>query len=203
MTLGRAFLLSLALHAGALLVLVLGRASVDVGGLAQPPVSSLQARIFTYENADLHAASAEPQGSVDFHPVDTGRQPSQSTPPASTQAPAQAPSAAIAKESIPDSSELDASPVVVSSVTLEYPLAANNREGLVTLALVVAADGSVEDVSVVKASPPGFFEAAAIEGFRKARFTPGMLGGVGVKSRLVVEVEFMPTNRGSAVSGQK
>jgi protein TonB len=123
--------------------------------------------------------------------------------PKPAQALLQAPAAGHVSESIPDSSELDASPVVVSSVTLEYPQAANNREGLVTLALVVAADGSVENVSVVKATPPGFFEAAAIEGFRKARFTPGMLGGVGVKSRLVVEVEFMPTNRGSAVSGQR
>jgi outer membrane biosynthesis protein TonB len=61
----------------------------------------------------------------------------------------------------------------------------------------------VEDVTVVKATPPGFFEAAAIAGFRNARFTPGLLGGLGVKSRMVIEVEFMPTNRGGSVSGQK
>lgn len=102
-----------------------------------------------------------------------------------------------------ESAALDASPALQSDITIEYPLSANNREGVVSLAITVAADGKVESVVVLKALPPGFFEAAAIKGFQNARFSAGTIAGIGVKSRLVVEVDFTPINRGGGVSGQR
>ena len=201
MTLWRAFVLSVALHAAPFVLVWIFHANMDTGGLAQPPVSALQARIFTYENGQVHdsapvsvtrVAVSEAAASAQTLPADVPQ------PPKAAQVVPAAPA-----DSIANADSLDVSPTVLSSVTLEYPVAANNREGVVTLAIVVAGDGRVEDVSVLKATPPGFFEAAAIAGFKSARFSPGLLGGVGVKSRMVVEVEFMPLNRGGAVSGQR
>jgi TonB family protein len=199
---------SLGLHAAAIALVVWSHANLDTGGLAKPPVSNLQARLFTYQNGaalqEQLAVSAagvapdprppQPQELAAERPLETSRPP---------KPPAELPRMPAASEAVLESSALDASPVLVSSVTLEYPLSANNREGVVTLAIVVTGNGAVEDVTVVKATPPGFFEAAAIAGFRNARFTPGLLGGLGVRSRMVIEVEFMPTNRGGSVSGQK
>jgi TonB family protein len=195
---------SVAVHAAVIGAVLLNGASIDNRGLAKPPVSSLQARVLTYENgdspgaspaeavADLATAAAAPAlQPLPLLPVEAAR-PVQKITLAATEPIATAP----APEVVRDSGSLDASPVLISTVTLEYPLSANNREGLVTLAITVAGDGRVDDVQVVRAIPPGFFEAAALDGFRSARFTPGMLGGVGVKSRMLIEVEFMPTNRG-------
>ena len=60
----------------------------------------------------------------------------------------------------------------------------------------------VDDVAVVRAEPKGVFEQAALEAFRAARFSPGMVLGTPVKSQITVEVEFMPINRGARVSGR-
>jgi protein TonB len=195
---------SVGMHVAAILFMAYSSAHMDRGGLAQPPVSNLQARLFTYQSGQALQEAAAPAASVSPSqapspkpelPADVPRPSKASVDPA--------PVPPVASEKVLDSAALDASPVLVSPVTLEYPLSANNREGVVTLAIVVTGNGTVEDVSVVKATPPGFFEAAAVAGFRNARFTPGLLGGLGVKSRMVIEVEFMPTNRGGSVAGQK
>jgi periplasmic protein TonB len=120
--------------------------------------------------------------------------------------PAQPPSKpqlGVEDSSFKDSSRLDSPSRLLSDVNIEYPLSANNREGVVTLELLIGLNGYVEIARVIKASPAGFFEAAAIAGFSNARFTPGFMSGLGVKSRLVIEVEFTPTNRGGAVAGPK
>jgi TonB family protein len=74
---------------------------------------------------------------------------------------------------------------------------------VVALEIVVLGTGEVDSVRVLKATPAGFFEDAAITGFKNAKFSPGILGGLGVKSRMEIEVEFMPTNRGGGVAGQR
>jgi protein TonB len=191
------------MHAAGFALVRYSQASLDTAGLAQPPVSTLQARLFTYEagQGQRSQAMADPDpGAVQTEPVSL---PAVAPMPTSQPATAVPVPVTVATERVYSDAELDASPTVVSAVTLEYPPAANNREGTVTLAIVVAGNGSVEDVSVVSAVPPGFFEAAAIAGFKKAQFSPGLLGGLGVKSRLVVEVEFMPMNRGGSVAGQR
>jgi TonB family protein len=106
-------------------------------------------------------------------------------------------------DGIKDSVTLDSRPQLLSNVVIEYPLNANNREGIVTLELTLAIGGKVDHIEVLKATPSGFFESAAMKGFQGAQFTPGLFQGLGVKARLIVEVEFMPTNRGGSVAGPK
>jgi outer membrane biosynthesis protein TonB len=55
---------------------------------------------------------------------------------------------------------------------------------------------------VVRADPKGLFEDAALEAFRSAKFSPGMVLGTPVKSQITVEVEFLPINRGARISGR-
>jgi protein TonB len=57
----------------------------------------------------------------------------------------------------------------------DYPDAAADAgiEGFVLLAVVVAPDGVVVDVKVLKAEPPGWgFEEAAVEAVKKWRYKP-------------------------------
>lgn len=96
---------------------------------------------------------------------------------------------------------LDVSPYPLADVTPEYPESAGNQRGRVVLKLYISENGVVDDLVVVRASPRGFFEDAAITAFAKVRFSPGIKTGLAVKSQLAVEVEFSPFNRGTNVSG--
>ncbi|MDM0106024.1 TonB family protein [Variovorax sp. J22R24] len=98
--------------------------------------------------------------------------------------------------------ELDPPPHPLGDIDPEYPAAAGLRQGTVVLRLLIGADGAVDDVVVVSASPEGLFEASAVEAFGKARFSPGRFLGVPVRSQLTIAVDYTPTNRGGAVSGQ-
>jgi protein TonB len=68
-----------------------------------------------------------------------------------------------------------------------------NQTGRVTLSFVVDVDGSVQDVYVVEATPPGVFDAAAVEAVESWRFEPGRHEGapvaVRVRQTLVFELE--------------
>lgn len=195
--------LSIVFH-GAALLLAGWVTTSDHHGLAKPPVSSIHARIFTYqksesvENAELKKSSAVSHESISDFRALKNDEVKVSGPTAAT-----LPARASGVEAIADSASLDSSPTLISPVTLEYPLSANNREGIVTLALVIGVDGRVVEASVVNANPAGFFDAAALSGFEQAQFIPGMAGGIYVKSRMLIEVEFMPTNRGGTVAGPK
>ena len=193
MTLVKACFLSVALHGALLFAYFYTPARSEVGALAQAPASDLHARIFSYQV--IRAAA------ITSHQATLSAAPAAVAPtPLAT---AQVAAVAASHETIYDQSALDASPVVLSNVVLEYPTAADNREGLVSLEIVILGTGAVESVKVLKAVPAGFFEEAAITGFKNASFSPGLLGGLGVKSRMDIEVEFMPTNRGATVSGQR
>jgi TonB family protein len=72
----------------------------------------------------------------------------------------------------------------------------------VTLRLVVSDRGVVESVEVVRSSPPGLFDAAAVAAFGQARFSPGLKAGVPVRSEVLYEVSFAPVGRGSETSGR-
>jgi protein TonB len=68
-----------------------------------------------------------------------------------------------------------------------------NQTGRVTLSFVVDVDGSVQDVYVVEATPPGVFDDAAVEAVESWRFEPGRHEGapvaVRVRQTLVFELE--------------
>jgi TonB family protein len=96
---------------------------------------------------------------------------------------------------------LDTSPYPLIDITPEYPDSARNQHGKVVLRLYIGENGDVDDLIVVRATPRGLFEQAAITAFAKGRFSPGMKAGLAIKSQIAVEVEFTPFNRGADVSG--
>jgi TonB family protein len=97
---------------------------------------------------------------------------------------------------------LDPGPRPLGDIEPEYPESANLQEGTVVLRLLISETGIVDDVAVVRADPKGVFDDAALEAFRKARFSPGMVLSTPVKSQITVEVHFLPINRGARISGR-
>jgi protein TonB len=63
-----------------------------------------------------------------------------------------------------------------------------HREGIVILEAVIAEDGSVRDVRVVRPVP--LLDQAAIEAVRQWRFTPTLLNGEAVPIVMTVTVNF-------------
>jgi protein TonB len=123
------------------------------------------------------------------------------SPPGSRSDPAPQRALADAPDYIPGL-RLDPGPRPLDEIDPDYPDTVNLRSGTVVLRLLISDTGRVDDVSVVRAEPAGVFEQAAIDAFARARFAPGMAGGVPVKSQIRVEVEFMPINRGARISGR-
>lgn len=74
----------------------------------------------------------------------------------------------------------------------QYPTRARSQgqTGKVTLSFIVDLDGSVQDVHVVEASPPGVFDAAAIEAVSSWRFEPGQNAGSPVAVRVRQTLRF-------------
>jgi protein TonB len=97
---------------------------------------------------------------------------------------------------------LSVGPRPLNDIEPAYPDAADLRTGKVVLRLLIGETGHVDDVAVVRATPPGLFDASAIEAFSNARFSPGLAGGIAVKSQITVEVDFVPLNRLSRISGR-
>lgn len=97
---------------------------------------------------------------------------------------------------------LDPGPQPIGDIEPEYPDSANLQEGKVVIRVLISDTGRVDNVAVVRSAPPGLFEAATLEAFGKAQFTPARAAGVPVKSQITVEVHFLPINRGSRISGR-
>jgi len=97
---------------------------------------------------------------------------------------------------------LTVGPHPLDDIEPKYPDGADLRTGKVVLRLLIGDTGHVDEVAVLRANPPGLFDASAMEAFAKARFSPGLAGGVAVKSQMTVEVDFVPLNRLSRISGR-
>ena len=97
---------------------------------------------------------------------------------------------------------MDPGPVPLFLPDPLYPPDAGLREGTVVLRFLIDEAGRVDNVAVVRAFPPGMFEASALAAGGAAKFAPGRLLGLPVKSQLTVEVQFTPINRGGRVSGR-
>jgi len=63
---------------------------------------------------------------------------------------------------------LSVRPRPLQDIEPEYPEAADLRSGKVVLRLLIGDTGHVDDVAVVRANPPGLFDASALEAFSKA-----------------------------------
>ncbi len=87
-------------------------------------------------------------------------------------------------------SRLAPSPKLLEAPEPVFPDGAGVDTGSVVLRLRINEQGRVDDAAVLRAQPPGLFEQAALDAFRKARFSPGRMLGVAVKSELVFEIQF-------------
>lgn len=119
-------------------------------------------------------------------------------------APAPAPPADPGLPPAPDyfaGGRLDPGPRPLEDIDPLYPEDAKQQEGSVVLRLLISEAGAVDNVAVVRAYPAGLFERSALEAFGKAKFSPGRMLGVAVKSQITIEVMFTPINRGK-VSGR-
>ena len=87
-------------------------------------------------------------------------------------------------------SRLAPSPKLLEAPEPVFPDGAAVDAGSVVVRLRINEQGGVDDAAVLRAQPPGLFEQAALEAFRKARFSPGRMLGIAVKSELVLEVQF-------------
>jgi periplasmic protein TonB len=89
--------------------------------------------------------------------------------------------------------QLDVKPTPLASIKPAYPgaaLDAGINNGVVTLLLLIDEFGIVNEVSVVNAAPPGYFEDAAMAAFRAAHFEPARRQGHPVKCRIAIKVNF-------------
>lgn len=123
---------------------------------------------------------------------------------AAAPAPVPAPPAASGLPPAPDyfsGGRLDPGPRPLEDIDPLYPEDAKQQEGSVVLRLLISEAGAVDNVAVVRAYPAGLFERSALEAFGKAKFSPGRMLGVAVKSQITIEVMFTPINRGK-VSGR-
>lgn len=96
--------------------------------------------------------------------------------------------------------QLDPGPRPLQDIEPAFPDAAGQQHGIVVLRLLINESGVVDQVAVVRSMPKGLFEKSALEAFAAARFSPGMLLGLPVKSQVTIEVEFAPFNRGANVT---
>lgn len=90
-------------------------------------------------------------------------------------------------------SDLDTRPVELSGAKPVYPLRARRMrvEGTVTVRFVLTKEGKIQDISIVKADPEGYFEEATLQVVRSAwRFSTGIKGGQPTDTVLVRDIRF-------------
>lgn len=109
--------------------------------------------------------------------------------PALRQAAASAPGIAAPPRYLP-ADELDARPLIRTPVYPEFPPDAKVAGGRVVLQLLINEAGAVDRAVVLQAGPATVFDAAAVDAFASARFTPGRKDGRDVKSDLRIELQF-------------
>lgn len=88
--------------------------------------------------------------------------------------------------------QVDVQPRAQGKVEPAYPPEARRRNQEGSLKLLVRIDdlGRVQSAEVVEAHPPGVFDEAALEAFRKARFHPALRDGRPVRMQAYIRVDF-------------
>ena len=91
-------------------------------------------------------------------------------------------------------SELTQRPQPIESIELSYPalglLQDIERSGSIVLRLLIAETGAVDQVLVESSNLPAAFQDETVVRFTHARFAPGQIDGVQVKSQMRIEVTF-------------
>jgi len=88
--------------------------------------------------------------------------------------------------------QLDVQPRALAAINPVYPpdAVARGTAGWVVLKLKLDEGGSVQDVEVSDASPPGIFDQSALDAFRNAHFAPAQKDGRAVKSLVQIKVRY-------------
>ena len=97
---------------------------------------------------------------------------------------------------------LDPPPRPLSDIEQLVPEAAGSRGGTVVLRLFINEQGTVDKAEVLRSTPPGLFDATALEAASRARFSPGYLAGVPVKSQVTFEVKYRALGSGAEAGGR-
>jgi len=89
--------------------------------------------------------------------------------------------------------QLDVYPQPLTPFKLDYPAAAAaaRADGRLRVLLLIDEFGVVNEASVVEAEPRGYFEGGALAVFRAARFSPAQKQGKAVKSRALLQVNYI------------
>lgn len=140
---------------------------------------------------------AEQPSELTAKPADTGPAPVVPPPEISPPAPAAPPvpvELGLPLDRYYTARELDVRAEPINDVDLVYPRRAYEMrtKGRVVLRIFINERGAIDDVSVVKAAPPGVFEEAALTATRALQFTPAMKNGRNVKSQKTIAVLFDP-----------
>ncbi len=95
-----------------------------------------------------------------------------------------------------NSDDLDQPPRQMVRTDPVYPHRARQRniEGQVKVKLLVRADGTVADVTILEGKPKGVFEAAVKKAVTNWKFSPGKIDGRNVPSWVVTNVMFVLSN---------
>jgi protein TonB len=95
-------------------------------------------------------------------------------------------------EMIFDARDLDAPPRGVATAPPVYPYKARQRriEGVVEVRFLVRRDGSVGQIIIESADPPGVFEDAVRDAVSGWRFEPGRLAGDAVAAWVLQPLRF-------------
>lgn len=136
--------------------------------------------------AQASARLADAEASKPSAPASVAGQPSPQparTAPAASAERAPAPAAPIATNAVPAVTASVAAitaPQPISKVAPDYPPQARSRklEGFVELEFRVTANGSTEDIRVVRSEPEGLFDRSAVRALMRWKFKPAERNGV-------------------------
>ncbi|MES2353168.1 MAG: energy transducer TonB [Pseudomonadota bacterium] len=93
-------------------------------------------------------------------------------------------------------SQLDIRPKSLAPIVPVFPsdAAAAHVNGRVVLLVLIDETGQINDVSIVEATPAGYFEEATLIAIRNMRFHPGQRFGQAVKSRVLLSIDYDEPN---------
>lgn len=114
--------------------------------------------------------------------------------PASVQAPHTPATAPAARRGSGEPPPVVQEAKLIRRVNPDYPSAAKKDgvAGSVDLEITVSAQGAVENVSVVQATPPEMFDKSAVAAVRKWKYDPRFVDGLPSQAHLKVHLEFGP-----------
>lgn len=170
------------------------------------PVQQIEAPPATPEMPPQPTPLAPPKPALPLPHADRAPQPEQTEPvapaalPAAPANPAPPSSSALPAVNVPllvdpvyyTARQLDVQPRALDAINPVYPqdAIARGASGWVQLQLKLDETGSVQDVEVSDASPPGIFDQSALDAFRNAHFAPAQKDGRAVKSLIVIKVRY-------------